>query len=132
MQRAMRRYSPFLKRVRLHLKRTNAMGGGKTGPLPRSVGGDAPRRRFPPPRASARHGRCMTFLSRLSVRAILNAVTLALAAALCVSLSAPIGAAWRAVADADRLAPLPSARPGAFPAPAADPLKPRAGATANP
>src|SRR5258708_27012645 len=116
MHRAIRRYSPFLKRVRLHLKRTNAMGGGRRGPLPRGVGSDAPRRRFPPPRASARHGRCMTFLSRLSVRAILNAVTLALAAALCVSLSAPTGAAWRAVADADRLAALARAGPRGFPA----------------
>jgi methyl-accepting chemotaxis protein len=51
----------------------------------------------------------MSFLSRLSVRAILNTVTLALATALCVSLLAPIGAAWRAVNDADRLTALAAA-----------------------
>jgi len=56
----------------------------------------------------------MTFLSRLSVRAILNAVTLTLAAALCASLLVPIGAAWRAVADADRLAALAAADRGVF------------------
>src|SRR5260221_12800782 len=108
------------------------MGGGRRGPLPRGVGSDAPRRRFPPPRASARHGRCMTFLSRLSVRAILNAVTLALAAALCVSLSAPIGAAWRAVADADRLAALAVAAPVVFLAVSATPIQRRAVRTARP
>src|SRR5260221_6624925 len=102
------------------------MGGGRRGPLPRGVGSDAPRRRFPPPRASARHGRCMTFLSRLSVRAILNAVTLALAAALCVSLLAPIGAARRAVADAHRLAAIAAGHRGGIQAIAAIRLKRRA------
>src|SRR5258708_15600414 len=56
----------------------------------------------------------MTFLHRLSVRAILNAVTLTLAAALCASLLVPIGAAWRAVADADGLAALAAADRGVF------------------
>ena len=56
----------------------------------------------------------MSFLSRLSVRAILNAVTLTLAAALCVSLLVPIGAAWRAVTDADRLTELAAADRGVF------------------
>ncbi|HKW53314.1 MAG TPA: methyl-accepting chemotaxis protein [Stellaceae bacterium] len=56
----------------------------------------------------------MTFLSRVSVRAILNAVTLTLAAALCVSLLAPIGEAWDAVAAADRLAALAGADRGVF------------------
>jgi methyl-accepting chemotaxis protein len=56
----------------------------------------------------------MPFLSRLSVRAILNAVTLTLAAALCLSLLVPIGAAWRAVTDADRLTALAVADRGVF------------------
>jgi methyl-accepting chemotaxis protein len=56
----------------------------------------------------------MNFLSRLSVRAILNAITLTLAGALCLSLLVPIGAAWRAVADADRLAALAEADRGVF------------------
>jgi len=56
----------------------------------------------------------MTLLSRFSVRAMLNFITLALAAALCLSLAVPIGAAWRAVADADRLAALAAADRGVF------------------
>ena len=56
----------------------------------------------------------MPFLSRLSVRAILNDVTLTLAAALCLSLLVPIGAAWRAVTDADRLTALAVADRGVF------------------
>jgi methyl-accepting chemotaxis protein len=56
----------------------------------------------------------MSFLSRLSVRAILNAITLTLAAALCVSLLMPIGAAWRSVTDADRLSALAVADRGVF------------------
>jgi methyl-accepting chemotaxis protein len=56
----------------------------------------------------------MTFLSRLSVRAILNAVTLTLATSLCLSLLVPIGAAWRAVTDADRLTALAVADRGVF------------------
>jgi methyl-accepting chemotaxis protein len=56
----------------------------------------------------------MSFLSRISVRAILNAVTLTLAAALCISLLLPMGAAWRAVADADRLTELAVADRGVF------------------
>src|SRR5260370_39170582 len=65
-------------------------------------------------------------------RSILNAVTLALAAALCVSLSAPIGAAWRAVADADRLAALAAADRGVVPAMTAIRINPGAAATTSP
>jgi len=56
----------------------------------------------------------MSFLSRISVRAILNAVTLTLAAALCIALLLPMGAAWRAVADADRLTEVAAADRGVF------------------
>ncbi|HEX6840431.1 MAG TPA: HAMP domain-containing methyl-accepting chemotaxis protein [Stellaceae bacterium] len=56
----------------------------------------------------------MSFLSRVSVRAILNAVTLTLAVALCISLLLPMGTAWRAVADADRLTELAVADRGVF------------------
>ncbi|HJT07210.1 MAG TPA: HAMP domain-containing methyl-accepting chemotaxis protein [Stellaceae bacterium] len=56
----------------------------------------------------------MSFLSRVSVRAILNAVTLTLAAALCISLLLPMGSALRAVADADRLTELAVADRGVF------------------
>src|ERR1700720_3480104 len=89
------------------------MDGGEAGPPP-GVGSNAPRRCFQQPLASARHGWCMTFLSRLSVRAILNAVTLTLAASLCLSLLVPIGAACRAVTDADRLTALAVADRGVF------------------
>ena len=56
----------------------------------------------------------MSFLSRVSVRAILNTVTLTLATALCISLLLPMSAAWRAVADADRLTALAAADRGVF------------------
>ncbi|HEX7969486.1 MAG TPA: methyl-accepting chemotaxis protein [Stellaceae bacterium] len=56
----------------------------------------------------------MTFLSRTSLRTILNGVTLTLAGALCVTLLLPIGTALRAVTDAERVAALAEADRGVF------------------